>query len=562
MQASPTALAVFMVAAASTVLVGCARKEQAPAAGAAPTESPATASANESTATPASAFLRPDDTASLRHYLETTPETPAKRFDVAWNPDVVRIDRATAAHTLQQVSANGSQFVFSAGDAALASLKPGKIIALWGIAVRRVTSVREDGGRLEVATSSVSLSEIFTHADIQIDYAMRPTSPIVVPYVQPPEPAKKTARRGRAAGDFVPVLYEKGDAGEPDPKDPNAPPGGDQNTPREGDHIVPLGLDTWGVSGYHGFDITAQYGPSGDGIAFSLEARLAQPDLSSVTSGKDAAGKLLAKGSELLDLRVGASGHMHATSQEDTLRVSSNIVIKDSSLAFLRTDFENVTGDLALFFVARRGQDSSQWIDKFKVELPIRFNIPVIVGGLPFMFQVAFNFLAQPALTTKNDSFTGEYHIPFNGSTTLTLENGKVTSSGTLQSIPEVVESLGSSIGVSAILIGIQAPRVGFGMGLFGSSSVAYVDLVNSFTITSGGELGMFHCKHHQLVATVNAGIDTEIAYPFEGWAKILGTPLESTLEEISKKASTRQQVFKKEWYRTEPQIKACELEK
>jgi hypothetical protein len=72
----------------------------------------------------------------------------------------------------------------------------------------------------------------------------------------------------------------------------------------------------------------------------------------------------------------------------------------------------------------------------------------------------------------------------------------------------------------------------------------------------------MFHCKHHQLVATVNAGIDTQIAYPFEGWTKILGTPLSSTLEDISKKASTRQMVFKKEWTRTEPQIKACELEK
>jgi hypothetical protein len=108
------------------------------------------------------------------------------------------------------------------------------------------------------------------------------------------------------------------------------------------------------------------------------------------------------------------------------------------------------------------------------------------------MFQVAFNFLAQPALTTKNDSFTGTYRIPFNGSTTLTLENGKLTSSGSLQSIPEIVESLGSSVGVSAILIGIQAPRLGFGMGLFGASSVAYVDLVNTFTITSGGELGCF----------------------------------------------------------------------
>jgi hypothetical protein len=557
MRASLAALAVFALTMTGTALLGCKPKEPGVAAPSTTAAAVAPAAGPAMASKPArSLFIQPRDRASLRRYLETTPETAAKRFDVEWNPAVVRVDRAAAARTLQSVSADGSQFVFSVDDVAIAALKPGKIMLLWGIAVRRVTSVRKDGARVAVATSSVSLSEVFTRADIQIDYAMRPTAPLVVPHVQPPEAARRSARGESASGSLLLARYDAATDG------PSSEPPSEGDTPGEGDHVLPLGLDSWGVSGYHGFDITAQYGPAGDGIAFSLEARLSQSDLMSSSAAKDAAGKLLEKGSELLDLRIGASGRLHATSQEDTLRVASNIVIKDSAIALLRTDFDNVNGDLQLFFIARRGPQSSQWLDKLKVELPIRFNIPVIVGGLPFMFQVAFNFLAQPALNTKNDAFTGTYHIPFSGSTVLTLENGKLTSSSTLQSIPEVVESLGSSIGVSAILIGIQAPRVGFGMGLFGSSSVAYIDLVNSFTITSGGQLGMFHCKHHQLVSAVNAGIDTEIAYPFEGWAKILGKPLSSTLEEVSKAASTRQQVFKKEWNRAEPQIISCELDK
>ena len=251
-----------------------------------------------------------------------------------------------------------------------------------------------------------------------------------------------------------------------------------------------------------------------------------------------------------------------AAATNDTLRVASDIVIKDSALALMRTDFNNVSGQLALFFIARRGEKSEQWISKgrLKIELPIRFNIPVIVGGLPLMFQVAFNFIAQPALTTKNDSFTARYEIPFNGNATVTYDKGKVTTGGTMQSLPQVLEAFGNSIGVSAILVAVQAPRVGLGLGLFSASSVGYIDVVNTFTITSGGQLGMFHCKNHQLVSTVNAGIDTQIALPLDGWAKLLGKPLNSTFEEISKAASVRQQLYKKDWYRTEPDIKACEI--
>ena len=70
----------------------------------------------------------------------------------------------------------------------------------------------------------------------------------------------------------------------------------------------------------------------------------------------------------------------------------------------------------------------------------------------------------------------------------------------------------------------------------------------------------MLPCKNHQLVSTVNAGIDTQIALPLDSWAKLLGKALGSTLDDISKAASVRQQVYKKDWYRTEPDIKGCQI--
>ena len=549
-----------------------------------------------------------NDPIALKQYLRTVPEFKPIRFDVEWNPDVVAIARAAAIRTLLSVSADGARFAFAKGDPALAALAPGKILFLWGVALRRIASVQPDGSQLIVMTSSVSLPEAFRQADIEFEYHVPSSAPIVVPHEQA-APAPRTAMAPAKRPRFIRVASTS---------DGTAPP------PAAPEAVFDLGLNTYKVSGYHGFDIDAKYGPQGDGIGFSLEARLHQDDLgdsgpeaadnprkdmsAASKAGRDAdtralrdmqdkteaqkradektrqnsigddykktakdgpLGPLKGKtrdlfkiGSSQWDLRLRAAGKFHGTSTNDGLTIGSHILIKDSSLALMRTNFNNVNGNLKFQFIARRGEKSEQWIDKFKVELPLRFNIPVIVGGLPMMFQVAFNFIATPALATKNDSFVGEYDIPFGGNRQVSISDGKLSTSGTLKTIPQVLQSLGSSIGVSAVLISMQAPRVGLGLNLFAASSVAYIDLVSTATITSAGRLGMFPCRNSQLVSTINAGVDTQISLDLTGIAKLLGQPLNDQLKKAGDAASMRETVFRKEWYRNEPDIKACQLGK
>jgi len=101
-------------------------------------------------------------------------------------------------------------------------------------------------------------------------------------------------------------------------------------------------------------------------------------------------------------------------------------------LGLLKTEFRNVNGKLKLQFIARRGEKAEQWIEKLKVDIPIRFNIPVIVGGLPMVFQVGFDLIVQPALTTKNDTFDASYEIPFSGNGNVLLDGNKFSVGGTL----------------------------------------------------------------------------------------------------------------------------------
>jgi hypothetical protein len=574
----------------------CSKKQEPP--------TPAS-TAHEQPLTNGPIVLLGNNQATLKQYLRTVQEIKPIRFDVEWNPDVVAIDRTTAIRTLISVSADGTRFGFTLGDPALAALVPGKILFLWGVALRRITSVQPDGDQLIVVTSSVSLPEAFRQADIEFDYPIPSSAPIVVPHEQAEAP-QSTAMATTAEPRFIRAAYT--------PDEPAPPP-----APAAPDVEYDAGSSTYKISDFRGFDIDAKYGPQGDGIAFSFEARLHQDDLrDSGPEGSDnprkdidAASKkvrdadakalgamhkadaqkaaeeqvrqnkisndykngggdglkgktrdLFKTGSGLWDLRLRAAGKFHGTSTNNGLAVGSHIVIKNSALALMRSDFNNVNGNLKFQFIARRGEKSEQWIDKFKVELPLRFNIPVIVAGLPMMFQVGFNFIATPALVTKNDSFVGEFDIPFSGNRHVSLIDGKMTSSGTLQTVPQALQSLGSSVGVSAVLVSMQAPRVGLGLNLFAASTIAYLDLVNTATITSAGTLGMFPCRNSQLVSTVNVGVDTKISLYLPGIAKLLGKPLNDQLKKAGDMASTRETVFKKEWYRNEPDIKACQLDK
>jgi hypothetical protein len=498
-------------------------------------------------------LLLGNDPAALKQYLRTVQEVKPIRFDVEWNPDVVAIDREAAIRTLLSVSADGTRFAFTSGDPALAALAPGKILFLWGVALRRITSVQPNGDQLIVVTSGVSLPEAFRQADIEFDYHIPSTAPIVVPHEQAVE-APSTTMVPATRPLFMNVANTTAPLADTTGKPAPAP------APAAPDVAFDLGLNTYKISDYKGFDIDAKYGPRGDGIAFSLEARLHQDDLTD--SAPEATRDLFKIGSSQWDLRLRAEGKFRGTSTNNGLSVGSRILIKNSALALMQTNFNNVNGNLKFQFIARRGEKSEQWIDKFKVELPIRFNIPVIVGGLPMMFQVAFNFIATPALSTKNDAFIGEYEIPFGGNRQVSITDGKFKTSGTLKTIPQALKSIGSSIGVSAVLISIQAPRVGLGLDLFAASSVAYIDLVSTATITSAGRLGMFPCRNSQLVSTINAGVDTQVSLDLAGIAKLLGQPLNDQLKKASNFASMRETVFRKEWYRNEPDIKACQLGK
>ena len=138
------AVAVFALAVS-----GCGQKQ--PPAPVSRTELATEPATTPAPPTDGPIVLLAGDPATLKRYLQTVQEVKPIRFDVEWNPDVVPVDRATTIRTLLSVSPDGTRFAFFGRDPSLDALAPGKILFLWGVALRRVTLVKRDGDHLALA---------------------------------------------------------------------------------------------------------------------------------------------------------------------------------------------------------------------------------------------------------------------------------------------------------------------------------------------------------------------------------------------------------------------------
>ena len=109
------------------------------------------------------------DQQAIRRYLESVKEIKAKKFDVQWNPDVIPVSREEAARSLEEISPKGDEFTLASSEAVVKKLELGRIIWIWGVALRRIHRVGVFQDATIVHTSPVSLNAAMIHADIQFD---------------------------------------------------------------------------------------------------------------------------------------------------------------------------------------------------------------------------------------------------------------------------------------------------------------------------------------------------------------------------------------------------------
>jgi len=522
------------VAAALVGLLACKSKPKEAAAPPAP--GPGPAAATTELPDPVSArphLLHAGDIEGIRNFLKTVDTVKGAKFDVTWAPGTVKLDRETTIRSLRGVSEDGATFEFDAGDGKLKDVKPGVVLLVWGTALRKVSAVNQQADTLVVQTVPVMLDSAIVDGSIEWQTDALPTEQGFVTRTFPspahPAPPGRTGMLPETGG--VPVRYA---AFRPRDLLLGAGSNGPSNEPGQGAAPAPSGLpdapevippeeDTdhefEGELGFYVYKLG--FGAKTPGTV-NLSLDIFRTDQSQAGGTREEKSKQaieknneapkyknesslgkpyqLFEPSDLLDLRVNAKAHIVSGVSHGTMTFKNG---KGTA------HFTNNLSGYANFKLIARVGATPQFMEKFKLSLPISYNVPLIIGGIPFMATFSAALIVRPALSSRFATATGEYYVKFGGSEGVTAGHGNVSGDGTITDTDSGISGGDlTGVGISALQVSLQLPKLGLGVGIVNTGIIVYVDqVVTGSTITEGaGGIALVPCKEWSMNVVWSAG--------------------------------------------------------
>src|SRR6185312_10009617 len=238
----------------------------------------------------------------------------------------------------------------------------------------------------------------------------------------------------------------------------------------------------------------------------------------------------------------------------DGFAIGQDLGFVNGDVDVAATHFKNLNGKVQAQLIGRLGKTGNEATKIPVMHVPVQFNVPIPVGGVPFVVQLGSDFLITLSLSGLHASLAVDGQVAFKGDSGLTYAQGKATydTSFSTSGDPQIGNFQGMSPGVSAVVLAIQLPRVGLGLGVFGVSSVAYMDVVNVVTMTQGGVVGaglIPACKRMTYNAIGHVGVETNvIPLPFVDTSQVAGA------------LTTKKEIFNSTTKKLDPPIKACEI--
>ena len=519
----PTLRPLF-VAAALVGLIACKSKPKEAAAPPAPPSGPAPAAETTELPDPVSArphLMQASDIEGIRHFLQTVDTVKGAKFDVTWAPGTVALDRTAVIRSLRGISEDGATFRFDAGEGKLKDVKPGAVLFVWGTALRRVSAVDHNADTLVVQTVPVPLDSAIVDGVIEWQTNVVPSQQGFVtrtfptpPHPAPPGrtgmlpvvdgiPARFAAFRRsdlQGAGNSQPQNGPDQDAAPAPPGLPEAPevapPEEDPQHEFEGElgfYVYKIGFGSAKAGTVNlALDIFRTDASQGSGTREEKSKQAIEKNNEAPKyKNEGSLGKPYQslKPSDLLDLRVNAKAHIESGVSTGTM------TFKDGKGT---AHFTNHLSGFANFKLIARVGTTPQFMEKFKLSLPISYNVPLIIGGIPFMVTFSAAVIVRPALSSRYATATGEYYVKFGGSEGVTAGHGNVSGDGTITDNDTGITSGGfTGVGISALQVSLQLPKVGLGVGIVNTGIIVYVDqVVTGSIVTEGaGGIALVPCK-------------------------------------------------------------------
>ncbi|HXY44275.1 MAG TPA: hypothetical protein VEH29_08810 [Acidimicrobiales bacterium] len=399
-----------------------------------------------------------------------TPEGAVLAPHTVLSSNVVLVSAATVAANLVSVSTDGSTYVFRSSSGPLGQLKPGKVMLLQGYSVGVVTAVKKSKTSLTVTTTPASLTQIFKTADLsysqEIDFAKTFAT------LTPDTTDSATLRPAAASPNLAPLVK-----GPPDPK-------------------VALSFNGTGPGDFtYGISVT----PSASKLEWSLTGCIGASFFPS--KGTCAGGT----GSGLV-IDASLSGYISRGDVSGELDIANGTNVR-SQYTFLSY------GEVHFVYEILRGTSSKKDFKLPVLRLPISFDIPFTILGVPMLLKVQFALLMTVAVSAKNSVINGGAQFTYSGSEGATESGGSDSASPNAEKVAgQFITDKGSpTLSSAAVEVATQV-KVGLGPGLSVASLLGYADVITALGQVTGSLVAGLPCSMFYLDVSGHAVLEAQIA--------------------------------------------------
>jgi hypothetical protein len=409
-------------------------------------------------------------------------------YEVTYTPETTVLSNDAVAKHLRKMSDDGSTFSFDSSSDEARSLKPGSVLLLSGVALRRVTRVEPVADGIEVTTSPAAITDGIQNGRIKTKYAVDfgsiKTNPIL-------------AELGRSSFSFIPSVYADT-------------------------------VESSVLSGATTFDVTigqyryeAKFTPANDRVNIEMTISLGGAD--SVTD----AGPNVPVGF----LVINGKGYIK------NFGSTVDMLIQDSQMTQFSFANSGLNGEMEFTWEASNsvagpmnkiGSRSSE-ILKNKLLKAASLKFPFTAGPIPLVLQISAGVTFNPAFTSKNSICKGSLKVTYSGDGGFTEMHGTSTPTGSMAGTAQVSPTTGYlGIGAIGFTIAVEMPRIELELGLnpFGLVPGAYVNTVAAIGVVNGGTtaalITLMPCETHFVDVTGNAGISNRVS-DISAFAKFLG---------------------------------------
>ena len=389
---------------------------------------------------------------------------------VALSPNVVTINASTVASNLLSASSDGSTYVFKSASGSLSQLAPGKVMLLQGYAVAVVVSVSRSGSRLTVTTRPAALTDIFKTADLNfsepIDFAD------AFGTLEPGSPPSEATSEARADEPQVALAA----AGKP---------------------VIPnVGLSYVG-KGTNDFSYRISVSPTLSRLNWAIQGCVGASFITGQTCvpGKSAGG---------LTLEATLSGYIAKANLAGSFDIVNGRNLR-STFSFL-----SVGGVAITYQILDPGKND------FKLpvlRLPMSFNVPFAIAGVPMLLKVSFALLVNVALSSKNSTIQGGETLTYGGSESVTESGGSDSGATNPMSVKGSFVTNKPSVTLSSAAVEVASQmKVGFGPGLAAGNILGYGDVIVAIGQRTGTLVAGLPCSAFYLTVSGHAYMEAQVA--------------------------------------------------